>query len=62
MRLTPPTIPVFLIAVILAVLSVGSMYTHIPAVQGFLASGHHRYWMMVAAFVILTAGVVFSGL
>lgn len=62
MRLTPPTIPVFLIAVVLAVLSIASLFTHIPAVQGYIAAGHHRYWMMVAAFAVLTAGVVFSGL
>ena len=62
MRLTPPTIPVFLVAVILALLSVAGLYTHIRAVQGFIAAGHHRYWMMVVAFAILTAGVVFSGL
>ena len=62
MRLTPPTIPVFLVALILAALSVASLYFHIPAVQGFIAASHHRYWMMVAAFAILTAGVVFSGL
>lgn len=60
MRLTPPTIPVFLIAVILAVLSVGSLYTHIPSIQGFVAA--HRYWMMVAAFAVMTLGVVFPGL
>ena len=62
MRLTPPTIPVFLVALILAGLSVASMYTHIPAVQGFIAADHHRYWMMVAAFLVLTAGVVFARL
>ncbi len=62
MRLTPPTIPVFLLAVVLALLSVGSMYTHVPAIGGYIAAGHHRYWMMVVAFVIMTVGVVFSGL
>lgn len=62
MRLTPPTIPVFLIALVLAVLSVGSLYTHVPAIQGYIAAGHHRYWMMVAAFAILAAGVIFPGL
>lgn len=62
MRLTPPTIPVFLVAVILAALSILSLYTHVPAVQGFLAADHHRYWMMVAAFLVLAAGVVFTGL
>ena len=62
MRLTPPTIPVFLVALILAVLSVASMYAHIPVVQSFIAADHHRYWIMVAAFIVLAAGVVFSGL
>lgn len=62
MRLTPPTIPVFLIALVLAVLSVGSLYTHVPAIHGYIAAGHHRYWMMVAAFAILAAGVIFPGL
>lgn len=61
MRLTPPTIPIFLLAVILAILSVGSMYTHVPAIGPYIAAGHHRYWMMVAAFVIMTIGVVFPG-
>lgn len=60
MRLTPPTIPVFLIAVILAVLSFGSLYTHLPSIQGVVAA--HRYGMMTAAFVILALGVIFSGL
>ncbi len=62
MRLTPPTIPVFLLAVVLALLSVVSLYAHIPTVQPYIAASHHRYWLMVAAFVILAVGVVFPGL
>ena len=60
MRLTPPTIPVFLIAVVIAILSVGSHYTQIPVVGRYVVS--HQYWMMVAAFAILTLGVIFPGL
>ena len=60
MRLTPPTIPVFLIALILGALSVASLYTHIPSIQGFVAA--HRYWMMVTAFVVMTLGVLLPGL
>ncbi len=30
MRLTPPTIPVFLIAVVLAAVTVVDIYTHVP--------------------------------
>jgi hypothetical protein len=60
MRLTPPTIPVFLIAMILAIVSIGSHYTHIPVVGHYVAA--HQYWVLVAAFVIMTIGVVFRGL
>jgi len=60
MRLTPPTIPVFLVAVVLALLAVGDLYTHVPHIHGFLAA--HRFWVMVTAFVIMTAGVVLPGL
>jgi hypothetical protein len=60
MRLTPPTIPVFLIAIVLAALSIGSHYTHIPAVGRYVVA--HQYWMLVAAFAVLTLGVVFPGL
>lgn len=60
MRLTPPTIPVFLIAVILAAVTVVDIYTHVPVVHAVVAT--HRFGAMVAAFVILAAGVVFPGL
>ena len=60
MRLTPPTIPVFLIAVALAVVSVVDIYTHVPVVHHFIAT--HRFGAMVAAFVILAAGVIVPGL
>jgi hypothetical protein len=62
MRLTPPTIPIFLLSVILAVLSIGSLYTHVPVIGTYIAAGHHRYWMLVVAFVIMTAGVIFRGI
>ena len=60
MRLTPPTIPVFLIAVAVAAVNVVDIYTHVPFVHHVLAS--HRFGVLVAAFVILAAGVVFPGL
>jgi hypothetical protein len=60
MRLTPPTIPVFLIAVVIAVVALGDLYYHLPQAHHFIAA--HRFAMMVAAFAILTAGVVFPGL
>ena len=60
MRLTPPTIPVFLIAMVLAVRSIGSHYTHIPTVGHYVVA--HQYWILVAAFAIMTIGVIFPGL
>ena len=60
MRLTPPTIPVFLIALSLATLSIGSHYTHIPAIGHYVVA--HQYWILVAAFAVMTLGVVFPGL
>jgi hypothetical protein len=60
MRLTPPRFVVFLVAMILAILSIGSHYTHIPTIGRFVVS--HQYWMLVAAFALLAAGVIFPGL
>lgn len=60
MRLTPPTIPVFLLAVVLAVGTVVDIYTHIPYVHHLIAT--HRFGAMVAAFAILAAGVILPGL
>ncbi len=60
MRLTPPTIPVFLVAMILAAITLVDIYTHVPVVHHVLAT--HRFGAMVAAFFILAAGVVVPGL
>ncbi len=60
MRLTPPTIPVFLIAVLLAIVTIADIYTHVPVVHHLLAT--HRFGAMVAAFVILAIGVIIPGL
>lgn len=60
MRLTPPSLPVFLLSVVLAALTVCDIYTHVPMVHHALAT--HRFGAMVAAFAILTAGVTFPRL
>ena len=60
MRLTPPSIPVFLVAVILAAIAVVDIYTHVPVVHQVIAT--HRFGAIVAAFAILAAGVVVPGL
>ncbi len=60
-RLTPPTFPVFIISLILAVLAVVSMFTNVPVIGHYLA-GQHRFWVMGAAYLILFIGVLFDGL
>jgi len=59
-RLTPPTFPVFLISLVLAVLAIASLYTTIPGIGHFVAK--HRFWMMAAAYGVLFLGVVMDGL
>jgi lysylphosphatidylglycerol synthetase-like protein (DUF2156 family) len=59
-RLTPPTFPVFIISLILAILAIASLYTNVPVVGHYLVP--HRFWVMTAAYVVLFIGVVFTGL
>ncbi len=59
-RLTPPSFPVFIISLSLAVLAVASLYVHVPIVGHYLVP--HRFWVITAAYVILLIGVVFAGL
>jgi hypothetical protein len=59
-KLTPPTVPIFLVSLILAILAVASLYTHIPIVGHFVSV--HRFWVLTAAYGTLLAGVIFEGL
>ncbi|QBR71692.1 hypothetical protein CU048_10840 [Beijerinckiaceae bacterium] len=59
-NLTPPTLLVFLVSLVLAVLAVASLYTHIPVVGHYVAV--HRFWVLGAAYGVLLAGVLFEGL
>jgi hypothetical protein len=57
MNIGAPKQIVFIIAVVLAVLSlVASQVTHIPVVSG------NSYWFMTGAFGLLAAGNLFKGL
>ena len=56
MNLSAPTQPVFLIAVILAVLAIISIYVSIPFISG------NAFWVAIVAFVLLTVGNVAKGL
>lgn len=62
MRLTPPTIPVFLISIVLAGVAIVDIFWHIPSVHSFIAGHQHRLWIIVTAYVILAVGVIFPGL
>ncbi len=59
-RLTPPTFPVFIVSLILAVLAIASLYLHIPFAGHYIVP--HRFWVLAAAYAILLIGVVFDGL
>lgn len=59
-RLTPPTFPVFLVSLILAILAVATLYTRVPFVGHYVSA--HRFWVMVVAYVVLLVGVVLEGL
>ncbi|MDB5593279.1 MAG: hypothetical protein JWM36_240 [Hyphomicrobiales bacterium] len=60
MQLTTPRILTFIVSLILALLAIASLYTRIPTVGLWIIG--HRFWMMVAAYVILALGVVMRGL
>ncbi len=59
-RLTPPGMPVFILALVLAVLALVSLHFSIPSIGHFVAT--NRFWFMTAAYVLLFIGVVFRGL
>ena len=59
-RLTPPSIPIFVLSLILAVMAVASFYTHIPLIGRYVDA--HRFAFLAAAYVVLALGVLFTGL
>jgi hypothetical protein len=56
MRLTVPSMPVFIISLVLAVLALISMQFSIPTIGHFVA--HYRFWMMTVAYALLLLGVL----
>lgn len=56
MRLSPPRMLTFIVSLVLAVLAVASLYVHVPAISAFVTA--HRFWILVAAYVILALGVL----
>ena len=44
----------FLVALVLALIAVASLYTRIA----WVSVGEHRFWLMAAAFVVLALGTL----
>ena len=60
MQITAPRILTFVISLIIAALAIASLYTRIPSIGPWING--HRFWMMVAAYVILALGVLVRSL
>jgi hypothetical protein len=61
MRLNPPSIFIFLISVILAIVALISKFGAIGInIPRYLP--HQEYWLAMTAYVILMAGVIVRGL
>lgn len=56
MNLSAPTMPIFLISLILAILAVVGVYIDIPVVSG------NAFWVAVIAYIVLLVGNVAKGL
>ena len=55
--LTPPTVPTFLISVLLAVVALLSVYGHIPQLHGI-----GGFTFLLIAYVVLLLGTLFRGI
>lgn len=55
MNLSPPTVAVFVISLILAVLAVIGNFVPIPFIT------EHGFWVAIIAYVVLAVGNVFRG-
>lgn len=55
MNLSAPTTMVFVISIVLAILAVLSMFMPLPII------GEYRFWVAIAAYVILAIGNIFRG-
>ena len=59
MRLNPPTLLIFLISLIFALVAMVTKLGYIP-VPRYLP--HQEYWLAITAYLILVVGVLFRGL
>lgn len=56
MNLSAPTMPIFIISLILAILAILGVYMAIPIVSG------NAFWVAIIAYVVLLVGNVAKGL
>ncbi|MGE0626306.1 MAG: hypothetical protein AB7O43_00675 [Hyphomicrobiaceae bacterium] len=59
MRLNPPSLLVFLMSIVLAVLA---MVTKLDVLEMPRYLPHQEYWLAIAAYMVLLAGTVVRGL
>ena len=59
MRLNPPTLLIFLISLVFAVVAMVTKLSYVPVPRYF---PHQEYWLAITAYMILVVGVLFRGL
>ena len=59
MRLSPPTLLLFLISLIFAVLAMVTKLGYVP-VPRYVP--HQEYWLAITAYMVLAVGVIFRGI
>ena len=59
MRLSPPTLLLFLISLVFALLAMVTKLGYLP-VPRYLP--HQEYWLAITGYMVLTVGVLFRGL
>lgn len=59
MRLSPPTLLLFLISLVFAILAMVTKLGYVP-VPRYVP--HQEYWLAITAYMVLTVGVLFRGL
>ena len=59
MRLSPPTLLLFLISLIFGILAMVTKLGYVP-VPRYIP--HQEYWLAITAYMVLAVGVIFRGL
>ena len=54
-KLSAPTVPVFIIALILAILALIGQFGSVPMLSTY------QFWLAIAAWAVLTAGTLLKG-